>query len=248
MATIADTIRAALSQGLNNEQVLKAVKAAHPDSNTSAACVSYYRSKMKKAGAATAKPQAKPKAEQKPVAAAVAASVGVYEVRGIKTFVGMEGHGYNATLYRDGKAVCFIIDDASGGPVTFEWKDHAAPKVEADSFNYKDEPVKAKVTPEEALFLAVVNALPPCTMFDKPMRVNMEMYAEELVNDAQLVKEVQRMMKGKIAFIKRSGELFTAKAEPNEKNIAIIKAKHEGCIVLNELSLLAAVAAVKAMK
>lgn len=50
MSTIADTIRSAISAGKTNEEVLAAVKAAHPDSNTSPACVSYYRSKMKKAG------------------------------------------------------------------------------------------------------------------------------------------------------------------------------------------------------
>ena len=57
MATIADTTRASLAEGKTNEQVLADVKAAHPTANTSAACVSYYRSKMKKAGTATAKPE-----------------------------------------------------------------------------------------------------------------------------------------------------------------------------------------------
>lgn len=64
MATIASTIRTALQAGLNNTEVLEIVKANHPDANTSAACVSYYRSKMKKEGV-----QVAPKAE--PVAAAV---------------------------------------------------------------------------------------------------------------------------------------------------------------------------------
>ena len=59
MATIADTIRASLAEGKTNEQVLADVKAAHPTANTSAACVSYYRSKMKKAGTAPAKPEPK---------------------------------------------------------------------------------------------------------------------------------------------------------------------------------------------
>ena len=57
MTTIANTIRASLAQGKTNEQVLADVKAAHPTANTSAACVSYYRSKMKKAGAAPAEPK-----------------------------------------------------------------------------------------------------------------------------------------------------------------------------------------------
>lgn len=143
MATIADTIRASLAEGKTNEQVLADVKAAHPTANTSAACVSYYRSKMKKAGTATTKPK--------------------------QSFEGME------------------------------------------------------------------------------LDVTMDLHVSDLVNDALLPKDVARMTKGKVVFIKADGKLYTAKCEPTEKNIAAIKAKHVGCVVLNGMSDLAALAAMRAL-
>jgi hypothetical protein len=41
----------------------------------------------------------------------------------VKTFRGNEGYGLNATLLRDGKKVCEIIDDANGGMWNFHWFD-----------------------------------------------------------------------------------------------------------------------------
>lgn len=134
MATIADTIRASLAEGKTNEQVLADVKAARPTANTSAACVSYYRSKMKKAATATA--TAKPK----------------------QSFEGME------------------------------------------------------------------------------LDVTMHLHVSDLVNDAFLPRDVARMAKGNVAFITADGKLYTAKCKPTEKNIAAIKAKHVGCVVLNGMS------------
>lgn len=44
----------------------------------------------------------------------------------VKSFTGMEGYGYNADLLLDGKKVALVIDDASGGPVDFQWVSKAA--------------------------------------------------------------------------------------------------------------------------
>lgn len=149
MATIADTIRASLAEGKTNKQVLTDVKAAHPTANTSAACVSYYRSKMKKAGtaAATATAPAKPK----------------------QSFEGME------------------------------------------------------------------------------LDVTMHLHVSDLVNDVWLPRDIARMAKGNVAFITADGKLYTAKCKPTEKNIAAIKAKHVGCVVLNGMSDPAVRAAVRAL-
>lgn len=43
-----------------------------------------------------------------------------YTVKGIKTFRGMEGQGFNATLYRDGKKVGLVIDEGNGGSFLYE--------------------------------------------------------------------------------------------------------------------------------
>lgn len=243
MATIADTIRASLAEGKTNEQVLADVKAAHPTANTSAACVSYYRSKMKKAGTATAKP------EPRAIAKAVAAVSGnpSYSVKGVKSFIGNEGHGFNATLYRDGKAVAFVYDDASGGPVAFEWKYRDGGLVEVETRTHDGRPWTVKMTHEERAYHAFVSAMPKQSFEGMELDVTMDLHVSDLVNDALLLKDVARMTKGKVAFIKADGKLYTAKCEPTEKNIAAIKAKHVGCVVLNGMGDLAALAAMRAL-
>jgi len=42
-------------------------------------------------------------------------------IRKFKTFVGMEGHGFNAELMAEGKPVAFVIDDANGGCLNWHW-------------------------------------------------------------------------------------------------------------------------------
>lgn len=186
MATIADTIRASLAEGKTNEQVLADVKAAHPTANTSAACVSYYRSKMKKAGTATAKP------EPKAIAKAVAAVSGnpSYTVKGVKSFIGNEGHGFNATLYRDGKAVAFVYDDASGGPVAFEWKDRDGGLVEVETRTHDGRPWTVKMTREERAYHTFVSAMPKQSFEGMELDVTMDIHVSGLVNDALLLKDV----------------------------------------------------------
>jgi len=44
-----------------------------------------------------------------------------WTVKGVKTFTGMEGPGFNASLYFSGKKVADVIDDASGGPINILW-------------------------------------------------------------------------------------------------------------------------------
>jgi hypothetical protein len=45
-----------------------------------------------------------------------------YAVSNIKTFTGREGYGLNATITRDGRAVAFVLDDASGGEVRVDFR------------------------------------------------------------------------------------------------------------------------------
>jgi hypothetical protein len=46
----------------------------------------------------------------------------IYAVGSIKTFRGNEGYGLNATITRDGRAVAFVLDDASGGEVRVDFR------------------------------------------------------------------------------------------------------------------------------
>ena len=44
-----------------------------------------------------------------------------YSIKGVKQFMGMEGMGFNCTLYRDGKKVAFVIDSAQGGEYEYRF-------------------------------------------------------------------------------------------------------------------------------
>jgi hypothetical protein len=74
---------------------------------------------------------------------------GDYHVKNVKTFVGMEGEGFNANLYRGKKLVAFVIDNANGGEANIQWndrseeqllRDHVAtlPKVPSQIQNMQD--------------------------------------------------------------------------------------------------------------
>lgn len=206
MATIADTIRAALADGKTNEEVLALVKASHPGSNTSPACVSYYRSKMKKAG--TVAPKA-PK--QKPIAKAVEVSVGHgYTVKGVKSFRGNEGYGFNATLYKDGKAIAFVYDDANGGCYSYEWKDESA------------------IAPLEEL----AKQSHPDLKFEQ-----MDAFVGALIDEVLLAKDAAKLVKGKVAILK-DGKLYTVKPKNGvvtPEFVALVRQKNAGAKVLNGL-------------
>ena len=47
----------------------------------------------------------------------------MYKVKAVKSFMRLEGYGYNCNLYRDGKKVAEVINMADGGEVNFNWKD-----------------------------------------------------------------------------------------------------------------------------
>ena len=48
---------------------------------------------------------------------------GEYSVKNIKSFMGREGLGFNANLYKGKKKIAFAYDDASGGEVDIDWID-----------------------------------------------------------------------------------------------------------------------------
>jgi len=141
-----------------------------------------------------------------------------YEAKGIKTFRGMEGEGYNADLYRDGKKVAFVIDDATGGMLDVEWLDRKEEKILADH---------CKTLPDR-----------PAGFLDEGkepmMAVTPEIFIEDLVNDALLLKDAAKLTKGKIAFVDK-GKMWTMKlgAHTLEAATAHVRAKHPEASILN---------------
>ena len=46
-----------------------------------------------------------------------------YEIKGLKTFMGREGYGVNASLYYKGKKIAFIMDSGNGGCLDIDYLD-----------------------------------------------------------------------------------------------------------------------------
>ena len=47
--------------------------------------------------------------------------LGHYSITKFKSFTGTDGLGFNATLLKDGKKVCFVIDEGCGGCMHFDF-------------------------------------------------------------------------------------------------------------------------------
>jgi len=72
-----------------------------------------------------------------------------FELRGLKTFIGREGHGFNANLFFRGKKVAFTYDDASGGPVDIDFTDPNGPIEKEINAWVKEQPkIKHPACPE----------------------------------------------------------------------------------------------------
>ena len=49
----------------------------------------------------------------------------MYQLKNVKTFMGREGEGFNATLYFNGKKIAHVDDYANGGPVSMNFTNKA---------------------------------------------------------------------------------------------------------------------------
>jgi hypothetical protein len=105
---------------------------------------------------------------------------GDYSVKNVKSFVGMEGYGFNCTLYRNGKKVGICIDDASGGGMhPIRW----------------DQKVNAKE--EQRLLNKHVASLPKVKsdLGDKTMTLTIDegWFVEELVSQYEKEREIRKV-------------------------------------------------------
>lgn len=247
---IADIIRVGIADGRTNEAILADVLKAHPEANTNAACVNWYRNQAKKATNTVVKKAAdKAPLVLKPVAASAGHG---WSVKNLKSFNGLEGAGYNATLLHNGVKVAEVIDDASGGEININWTDYAAKAVKGYCFNYMGEKVSREMSPQEKLFNDYVLTLPihVCNFTDKSgkqveMKMTEALFVDEIINDAFMLKQLRSLTKGKIAFITLEGKLYTMKGELGQDVVKQVLTKHVGAVILNNMSEQDAVACMK---
>jgi hypothetical protein len=125
-----------------------------------------------------------------------------YSVRNIKTFRGMEGKGFNATLYRNNTKVALVIDDANGGDYMFEWCDALAPKVEIHITTDKGVPHTFFGTLFEKEFYDYLETLPrePSKYFPDGMKVDGDIFVSNLVEKYELEQWFKRNLKKNFLF------------------------------------------------
>jgi len=105
-----------------------------------------------------------------------------YSIKNIKTFTGMEGTGFNATLYREKKRIAFLIDDASGGDVQIQWVDTVKNNSEAVALEQ---------------FIAGL----PMRMFNEtPLNIDPQWFVSDLVNDSINTKWLKKHCKTKTIY------------------------------------------------
>lgn len=112
----------------------------------------------------------------------------VYTIKGYKSFIGREGHGYNLSLYRNGKKVAFVMDNAEGGEVRFEWVDYEAPAVSVTHHEIyapygEGIKVEERCTPEEAILWQELEGKTTHSSFsDKDYQKTPAGFVDELIN------------------------------------------------------------------
>ena len=145
-----------------------------------------------------------------------------YSVSGVKSFRGREGYGFNANLHRDGRKVAFVIDEADGGMLRFEWHGKDAATRAAD---------------EQAL-ADYCATLAPVDVDGHLLTMDPDSFLAVLVEDFENAKRVERSMrialKKHVLFVV-DGTLMQSKAPPSQELIDRLTANNPGAVVLNVL-------------
>jgi hypothetical protein len=163
----------------------------------------------------------------------------IYTATKIKTFEGMEGRGYNATLLRDGKPVAEVIDDASGGGTMFHWLDRDA-KAVVRTVNHKDEPHEYNGTVEEAMFVAYCLTLPKWTYSGMTSFQSTDMVVDGLVNAVETERRLKRQFKTKLVFVDGGQEYSYGSKTKGVDPLTLVdglKRKRPTAVILNLLPL-----------
>ena len=111
-----------------------------------------------------------------------------YTVKDVKTFRGMEGEGFNATLCRDGRKIAFAIDDATGGEIHIQWTGGRARAA------------------EEKRLLEFLKTLPKERWEDTEYDVTPDMFLAVLVDEAQIEKRLRRLFRRETLFRLKSDQ------------------------------------------
>jgi len=103
---------------------------------------------------------------------------GDYEVKSVKSFVGNEGYGFNANLYRNGKKIGFCVDDAGGGGMfPIHW----------------DKNVDRQE--EQRLLTAHIKGLPKVQAHGMELTIDESWFVTELVTKWETERDIKKLQK-----------------------------------------------------
>ena len=136
----------------------------------------------------------------------------MYSIKGLKTFQGMEGGGFNVTLCKDGKPIAFVINEGCGGCCLWRWLDRAA----------------------EAPFKAYVKKELPGEDFEVE-----DLYISRLIDAVEGEKQIRRWCKKKVVFRLKTDKADTYRtltAPYSAEAAAFLRKKHGEALeeILNE--------------
>jgi hypothetical protein len=135
----------------------------------------------------------------------------------------MEGEGFNLDLYLDGKKIAFVMDGGNGGAFNYDFVCEAAAKQLAD----------------------VVRAMPPIPIKDESwidiypdglIPVTIDMAVDDLINDHQNQKRVEKLRKTSIVFTTndcKKGTFMSVKHNGDiEKYKPLVLKKHPDAVFI----------------
>ncbi len=165
-----------------------------------------------------------------------------YSIKGFKSFTGMEGLGFNASLYFKDQRIAFVIDSAHGGPLDWDFLQKPTETMTIKN-HYKREAsdpatIELKVTPFQKEFLEMVEALPldpPSEYFPEGMRVDIDTFMIQLVQKHENTVAMKRKLNRQVHFKEGSDIYHYNNMKPTPENIEFVQKKHPKAIVLNAL-------------
>jgi hypothetical protein len=147
-------------------------------------------------------------------------------VKGVKGFIGMEGRGFNATLYLNGKKVAFVIDSAQGGNIDYQWEGKTRDERDAN----------------ESLVKKFIDSLPSTALdADAPewkksmypdgmVKPDLDVVVCKLVDDVENEARLKRLKKTNVVFVTpnlSAGQMMTMKHNGNvEQAMEYLKKQH----------------------
>ena len=117
---------------------------------------------------------------------------GDYEVKSVKSFVGNEGYGFNANLYRNGKKIGFCYDDAGGGGMhPIQWV--GTPRSHDDKEGW--EKWRKFRDEEQRLLNEHIKSLPKVQAHGMELTIDESWFVTELVTKWETERDIKKLQK-----------------------------------------------------